>query len=337
MNRKRPKSVSEVTKPAPPLLRSLPCYHFDSAADGEQKGPQVARTFKMRGRVRNVLAKLTLPQGVLVAAAVAGESSFDLEIDREIFMCRFSIDGHTRYESEGQTLCDEAHLLLCPGAHVHAAVQDAAILLVAMKQSAVARALGADCAPPVGVKALGRKHGAHLRELAFAAAHEAEQTAGDLRAVFLRNFQNMFACALGAALMEFAPGFRRPDPMIGRRKVSELRDWATLDHPEPVTVGDLAARCGLGLRALQKNFLLHFDTAPLAYLRDLRLQKARRLLQQENTRHSVTSAALEAGFAHLGRFAADYRRKFGESPCETRRTSAAFGEEKGESPGDRHE
>ena len=38
---------------------------------------------------------------------------------------------------------------------------------------------------------------------------------------------------------------------------------------------------------------------------------------------TVTTVAMRFGFVHLGRFAAEYRRMFGEIPSETRR--AAFG------------
>jgi AraC-like DNA-binding protein len=34
---------------------------------------------------------------------------------------------------------------------------------------------------------------------------------------------------------------------------------------------------------------------------------------------TVTSVALDSGFAHLGRFAAAYRHHYGESPSETLR------------------
>ena len=319
MNDGRPEGVSDLAELEPPLLRRSPRQYFDSWSDREQEGPQVLRTFKIRGRIRNVIAPLPLPQGALVAARVAGESTFELLLDREIFLCRFSLGGRTRYDSGGQTLGSDTDLMLSPDTRVHAAARNAAVLLVAIKQQTLARALGTETAPSVGMKALGAPHGSHLRAMALAAAQAAERLPDDLRPAFLRNFQNTFARAWASVLMRFAPDLRRPDPMIGRRKVAELREWAALDHAEPLTVGDLAARCGLGLRALQKNFLRHFDTTPQIYLRNLRLDKVRRLLREETATASVTAAALDAGFVHLGRFAAFYRARFGELPSETAR------------------
>lgn len=189
---------------------------------------------------------------------------------------------------------------------------------MALRQQAVAAALGRATAPSVGLTALTSRRGKQLRKLALAAAHEIEGLTENLRAKYLRNFQNLMAAALAAILRDLVPEPRAADPMIGRRKLAYLREWAALERDDPLTVGDLAARCGLGLRALEKNFLRHFDTTPFAFLRDLRLEKARRLLQNPSAGCSVTDAALEAGFPHLGRFSAVYREKFGECPSQTR-------------------
>jgi len=47
-------------------------------------------------------------------------------------------------------------------------------------------------------------------------------------------------------------------------------------------------------------------------LRGVRLELARRMLADPAALTTVADAAMEAGFSHLGRFAADYRRRFGE-------------------------
>jgi len=59
---------------------------------------------------------------------------------------------------------------------------------------------------------------------------------------------------------------------------------------------------------------------PMAFLRRRRLEAARRDLFATSPREvSITEVALRYAFAHLSRFAADYRRCFGESPTETLR------------------
>jgi len=314
MPNKRPQSVSEVSKLVPPFLRSLPRRFIDSARDGHGEALKVAG-FRFRGRLRNVSTSITTPLGTLMAAANEGPASFELAPEPRSFALRFSAGGRFRYETGGTIVCDAPDLLLADSARIRVEARNPSVLLVTLRQDAVARALGSESTPSVGMKALDKKHGSHLRALAFAAANEFERTAEEIRPALLRNFQNMFACALGSVLMQFAPGYRRPEPMIGRRKVADLREWAVLDHGNPVTVGDLAARCGLGVRALQKNFLRQFDTTPAAFLRNLRLEKARALIAAGAL--SVTHAAFDAGFVHLGHFSAAYERKYRELPSAT--------------------
>jgi AraC-like DNA-binding protein len=47
------------------------------------------------------------------------------------------------------------------------------------------------------------------------------------------------------------------------------------------------------------------------------LERARERLQSAEPTDTVTTIALECGFAHLGRFPTTYRTAFGELPTET--------------------
>ena len=237
--------------------------------------------------------------------------------DPDIYSLRFHLGGHYRYEVNGAVVCDQPQLLLSPGTHLEGLTENPAKLFLDLGRRAVERALGAGPAPDVGLRSLDSATGARLRIIAVTAAVQAEQLPPGLRMKFLRNFQNLASSVLADLLREMCPAPHRTDPMIGRRKVAALSAWAELDHDEPITVGDLAAHCGLGIRALQKNFLRHFDTTPHLYLRHLRLDKVRRLLQDTTAHWTVTAAAMEAGFVHLGRFSLCYRKRFGELPLAT--------------------
>lgn len=88
---------------------------------------------------------------------------------------------------------------------------------------------------------------------------------------------------------------------------------------EPIGIVDIAAACGVGVRALQLAFRRHLDTTPLAYLRQVRLDGVRAELERAGPGPvSVTDVAIRWGLA-LGRFAELYRTAFGESPSETLR------------------
>jgi AraC-like DNA-binding protein len=102
-----------------------------------------------------------------------------------------------------------------------------------------------------------------------------------------------------------------------RRAIEYVRDH--LDTP--VTIARLAATTGVSARALQKGFARDLGCTPSAYVRDLRLERARKQLLDaepgDGTR--VTDVALRWGFSHLGRFSHFYGVRFGESPSDTLR------------------
>jgi AraC-like DNA-binding protein len=52
------------------------------------------------------------------------------------------------------------------------------------------------------------------------------------------------------------------------------------------------------------------------YLRDLRMERARAELVSGECQN-VAGVALRWGFAHLGRFSASYKARYGESPSQS--------------------
>jgi AraC-like DNA-binding protein len=88
---------------------------------------------------------------------------------------------------------------------------------------------------------------------------------------------------------------------------------------EPIRIADIARELGIGVRHLQAGFRRHLDMTPLQFLRECRLDQAHRRLSNPLPGETTTSIAFDCGFAHLGDFAQDYRRRFGEAPSETLR------------------
>ena len=91
---------------------------------------------------------------------------------------------------------------------------------------------------------------------------------------------------------------------------------------DPITLDEIAAAARLSPRGVQAAFRRHLDTTPLSYLRSVRMERAHRDLQGAEPGDGVRVAALAAkwGFTHLGRFAVDYRRRFGTYPSQTLRS-----------------
>lgn len=87
---------------------------------------------------------------------------------------------------------------------------------------------------------------------------------------------------------------------------------------EPWTSVGLAGEVHLSVRALQEGFRRDVGNAPMAYVRQVRMRRAReQLLAADPEGTTVSSVAAGLGILHLGRFAAAYREAFGEAPSET--------------------
>lgn len=103
----------------------------------------------------------------------------------------------------------------------------------------------------------------------------------------------------------------------GRSRVREVMDFLDA-HPEDVTsTADLAATVGVSERSLQAGFRELAGMSPMAYLRGVRLDRVN--LELATRGGSVTDVAARWGFFHPGRFAHQYRDRFGELPSDTAR------------------
>ena len=98
-------------------------------------------------------------------------------------------------------------------------------------------------------------------------------------------------------------------------------DWLRSHLSEPINLERLALVAGVRPRTLETHFRSFLGTTPLGWVRRMRLVSARRDLERGRAHARVTDIALANGFSQLGRFAADYRAVFGETPSMTLRGS----------------
>lgn len=91
---------------------------------------------------------------------------------------------------------------------------------------------------------------------------------------------------------------------------------------QPLTLSDLAAAARSSPRALQEAFQRYVGCTPLAYLREVRLERAHHDLVAADPDGPITVSeiAYRWGFSNLGRFANWYRRRYGHAPSITLRT-----------------
>lgn len=115
-------------------------------------------------------------------------------------------------------------------------------------------------------------------------------------------------------LLESRP--RAAAPATIRRAVTVIEERAA----ERPTVVAIASASGISIRALQDGFRQYLGTTPRAYLREVRLRHARgELTAADPASTTVTQVAARWGFFQSGRFAVQYRERFGESPAATLR------------------
>ena len=89
------------------------------------------------------------------------------------------------------------------------------------------------------------------------------------------------------------------------------------DHiADPLDLGQLAARVGLGERQLNRLFRDKLGLSTMALYRRVRLEKARNLLGQSTL--TTTEIALATGFASSAHFAKAFRDAFGATPSAER-------------------
>lgn len=110
-----------------------------------------------------------------------------------------------------------------------------------------------------------------------------------------------------------------------RGAVRIAREFIHSRLSEPLRLSDLCRHSQLKIRSLEYGFREATGLTPIAYIRSLRLNAARRLLSDDSTaRHrSISEIAMDCGFWHLGQFAVDYRRFFGETPTQTRQRAGS--------------
>ncbi|MEN0135071.1 MAG: AraC family transcriptional regulator [Rhodococcus sp. (in: high G+C Gram-positive bacteria)] len=105
------------------------------------------------------------------------------------------------------------------------------------------------------------------------------------------------------------------------RAVQKVLDHVESSPGSQLTVGDLAAIAGVGARQLQNLFQEQFGMSPATYIRQLRLDGVRSDLLRADDTTTISGVAFRWGFNHLGRFASQYERKFGETPSQTLRAA----------------
>ena len=117
----------------------------------------------------------------------------------------------------------------------------------------------------------------------------------------------------------YAEQLQRLEKTIAPRDVNRAIEYMEAHLRESVTLADVANAAQVPGRTLIKHFADYQGVSPMRYLRIARLKRVREALKFAEPEESITAIAMKWGFSHLGRFSCEYRKRFGETPSETRK------------------
>jgi AraC-like DNA-binding protein len=133
-------------------------------------------------------------------------------------------------------------------------------------------------------------------------------------------FRTILVTLLEGVPHRYSALLARPVSAAVPRHVRRAIDFMTDNISAQLAMADVAREVGVSVRSLQLGFQQFKNTTPLNYLRQLRLEGARRDLLSSQDRLSVSAVAQHWGFTHMGRFSILYREAFGETPTESRQS-----------------
>jgi AraC family ethanolamine operon transcriptional activator len=143
--------------------------------------------------------------------------------------------------------------------------------------------------------------------------------------VFERDILSAFVNALMSATSSRRDG---SGSLQRRSRLVRKAERYVVEHlDESVRMQKLCREVGASARSLEYAFDAIYGTGTMRYLRTVRMNEVRKALMRSGAAHrqTVTAAAMDWGFWHLGEFAAAYKRLFNELPSDTLRASSSQG------------
>ena len=115
----------------------------------------------------------------------------------------------------------------------------------------------------------------------------------------------------------FSDRLRMPSAPAGADQVRQVEEYIEAHATEPIDMDSLSRATGHSASSIYRAFRRHRSYSPMQFLREERMSRARQRLLLAQPPESVTRVAVQSGFTHFGRFAMDYKHRFGESPSDT--------------------
>ena len=172
---------------------------------------------------------------------------------------------------------------------------------------------------PAAVSFGDRERAVLLRQLEVLAEYVVKYGDHSTAAELSRGLEEDLICALLLSLIDISRDCSKASANKRYRTTRTAIDYI-LAHPrQPIKAGELAEQASTTRRTLEKGFAEMLGMSPQQFIKSRRLHGCREELQSQGAlpRPQITAIAGKWGFWHMGQFAADYRRLFGELPSQT--------------------
>jgi len=104
---------------------------------------------------------------------------------------------------------------------------------------------------------------------------------------------------------------------VRRRVLLTALEYLADEDALPLTVSELCTKIGVSAPTIYRAFHEEFGVGPKYYIQIRRLSGVRQHLLASENGESITDIANRWGFWHMGQFARDYRKMFGQLPSES--------------------
>ncbi len=262
-----------------------------------------------------VFSTCTAPHSVHLAAS---------DLVRQHFPLRKS--GHTCFGGTQFDISATENAVIPPGIEaIHEYEADFEVFIFRVKPSALQAKLSAVVGMPIARKiefAMRSRFSnpslQRLKRLLEFMVTELDYEDGEVSPAALAEFEQLLIIAfLFGNQHNFSDLMMREQPRPAPWQVRAVEEYIEANWNRPITVEDLATAAGASTRSVFKAFREARDCSPMAFVKGVRLSRARRMLEHPEPTTSVADVAFACGFLNPGHFATDYRRAFGELPSVT--------------------
>ncbi len=157
-----------------------------------------------------------------------------------------------------------------------------------------------------------------LRRMLEFIVSELDRDDGNVSGPALEEFEQLLIVSfLTANRHNFSHQLEARQPKPAPWQVRVIEDYIDANWNQPITVTVLSAAAGASARSIFKAFKDARGCSPMAFVKSVRLNRARHMLTTPTPDTSVVGVAFACGFLNPGHFSRDYRLAFGELPSAT--------------------